>query len=128
MRKRLRRGTDDLGAILLELAPVAGAFDLLMFGVPRSDATKMGAHRRDGVKPFRHPNDLHLLILKKCDGVNRIEIWIAGAERGRRLKKDVGRKILIGDSRRTEPRDSERAERDLVQEIAPCHSSLSCNR
>jgi hypothetical protein len=43
-----------------------------------------------------------------------IEIRIAGPERRRRFKQDVGRKILIGYDDRPETGNSESAQRDFV--------------
>jgi hypothetical protein len=109
-----RRRTFELCAVGFEFAAVAGAGNRLGISLPLRDAAKMRANGGDGVETFRHAHDIYLLVLKERNGMDRIEIGIAGAESRRGLKQDIGRKELIGDRDRTEAGNPESTKRDFI--------------
>src|SRR5208282_208111 len=63
VRERPRRGPGHLRPVLLKLAPVAGALDEMIFGLPLRDAAEVRADRRDRIEAGLRPHDVHLLVL-----------------------------------------------------------------
>src|SRR5260370_3128461 len=79
------------------------------------------------VEAFRHAHDVNLLILKKRHRMHWVKFGISGAEGRRRLKQNIRGKVLVRNNDRAQPRDPQRAQRELVQEITPSNLLVPSN-
>src|SRR5208337_1241437 len=78
----------------------------------------MRADGGDGEEPAGSAHDVNQLVLQESDGIDRIEIGIAGAKSCGRLEKDVRRKILVGERCAAKARDAKRADGDFAEKVA----------
>src|SRR5450631_1824623 len=119
MRERPWRGAFDFRAIRLELTAVAWARDHPGVRFPLRNAAQMRTDGGHCIEACRRSYHVNQLVLKKCYGIDGIEIGISGPECRRRFEQDIRRKVLIRDSDRSQARDPERSERDFIQKVAP---------
>src|SRR5579883_2133842 len=110
--------TFDLCSIGLEFAAVTWASNLPEIWLPLGYATEMSANGGNSVKTIFRVHNIHLLIFEKCDGVEWIQIRIAGAKCSWRLEQYIGRKITIGDDQRTDRGNAQSRQGRFVQEFA----------